>query len=215
MQGDPELEYPFAVGVSATHFALTSWFTGTVQLVDRKTLKTTGVLHGLKAPVDAIPMPDGSVIYAEIATGSVTRASGPKFETKEVIASGLAGPVQMIMGKDGALYVTEAAGKLTRIPLDASAPLRAVAEGLAMPEGVAQTPWGTFIVAESAARRLVEIDIATGTRRTVAENLPIGLEGGPGMPPPYVPTGVAVGSDGTIYMTADRNNALYRIRPQR
>lgn len=215
MQRDPELDYPFAVGLSATHFALASWFTGSVQLVDRKTLKTTAVLHGLKAPVDAIPMPDGSVIYAELATGSVTRASGPKFETKEVIASGLVGPVQMIMGKDGALYVTEAAGKLTRIPLDASAPVRAVAEGLAMPEGVAQTPWGTFIVAESAARRLVEIDIATNTRRTVAENLPIGLEGGPGMPPPYVPTGVTVGSDGTIYMTADRNNALYRIRPQR
>jgi len=215
MQRDPELEYPFAVGLSPTHFALTSWFTGTVQLVDRKTLKTTGVLHGLKGPVDAIPMADGSVIYAEIATGSVTRAKGPKFEDREVLASGLGGPVQMIVGRDGALYVTEAAGKLTRIPLDASAPLRPVAEGLAMPEGVAQTPWGTFIVAESAARRLVEIDPASGSRRTVAENLPIGLEPGPGMPPPYVPTGVAVGSDGTIYMTADRNNALYRIRPQR
>lgn len=215
MQRDPELEYPFAVGLSPTHFALASWFTGTVQLVDRKTLKTTAVIHGLKAPYDAIPMPDGSVIYAEIATGSITRASGPKFEQKEVIASGLGGPVQMILGKDGALYVTEAAGKLTRIPLDASAPLRAVAEGLALPEGVAQTPWGSFIVAESAARRLVEIDPVAGTRRTVAEGLPIGLEGGPGMPPPYVPTGVAVGNDGTIYVTADRNNALYRIRPQR
>lgn len=215
MQRDPELEYPFAVGLSPTHFALTSWFTGTVQLVDRKTLKTTGTLHGLKGPVDAIPMADGSVIYAEIATGSVTRAKGPKFEDREVLASGLGGPVQMIVGRDGALYVTEAAGKLTRIPLDASAPLRPVAEGLAMPEGVAQTPWGTFIVAESAARRLVEIDPVSGSRRTVAENLPIGLEAGPGMPPPYVPTGVAVGSDGTIYMTADRNNALYRIRPQR
>jgi streptogramin lyase len=215
MQRDPDLDYPFSVGLSPTRFALSSWFEGTVQLIDRKTLKTTGVLHGLKAPYDAIPMPDGSVIYAEIATGSVTRASGPKFENKEVIASGLGGPVQMIIGKDGALYVTEAAGKLTRIPLDASAPLRAIAEGLAMPEGVAQTPWGSFIVAETAARRLVEIDPASGTRRTVAEGLPIGLEGGPGMPPPYVPTGVAVGSDGTIYMTADRNNALYRIRPQR
>ncbi|MDM0033254.1 hypothetical protein QTI33_14060 [Variovorax sp. J22P271] len=215
MQRDPALEYPFAVGLSATHFALTSWFTSTVQLVDRKTLKTTGMLHGLKAPVDAIPMADGSVVYAELATGSVTRASGPKFEDRQVLASGLGGPVQMILGRDGALYVTEAAGKLTRIPLDASAPLRPVAEGLAMPEGVAQTPWGSFIVAETAARRLVEIDPVGGTRRTVADNLPIGLEPGPGMPPPYVPTGVAVGSDGTIYMTADRNNALYRIRPQR
>jgi len=169
----------------------------------------------LKAPFDALPMADGSVIYAEIATGSITRARGAKFADKQVLASGLSGPVQMIIGQDGALYVTEAAGKLTRIPLDASAPLRAIAEGLALPEGLAQTPWGSFIVAESAARRLVEIDPANGSRRTVAENLPIGLAAGPGLPPPYVVTGVAVGGDGSIYVAADRNNAIYRIRPQR
>jgi len=214
MQRDPELDYPFAVGLSPRLFALTSWFTGSVQLVDRQTLKTVDTLHGLKAPFDAIPMPDGSVIYAEIATGSITRASGPKFAEKSVLASGLNGPVQMIVGQDGALYVTEAAGKLLRIPLDASAPLRTVADGLALPEGVAQTPWGSFVVAESAARRLVEI-APDGTRRTVAENLPIGVAPGPGLPPPYVVTGVAVGRDGTIYMAADRNNAIYLIRPVR
>lgn len=215
MQRDPELDYPFAVGLSARLFALTSWFTGTVQLVDRQTLKTVETIHGLKAPFDAIPMADGSVVYAELATGSITRASGPKFAEKLVLASGLNGPVQMIVGHDGALYVTEAAGKLLRIPLDASAPLRTIADGLALPEGVAQTPWGSFIVAESAARRLVEIDPANGSRRTVAENLPIGLAPGPGLPPPYVVTGVAVGSDGTVYMGADRNNAIYRIRAVR
>ncbi|RUR68197.1 hypothetical protein EJP67_14140 [Variovorax guangxiensis] len=214
MQRDPELDYPFAVGLSPKLFALSSWFTGTVQLVDRQTLKTVETIHGLKAPFDAIPMPDGSVIYAEIATGSITRASGPKFAQKSVLASGLNGPVQMIVGQDGALYVTEAAGRLLRIPLDASAPLRAVAEGLALPEGLAQTPWGSFIVAESAARRLVEI-APDGSGRTVAENLPIGLAPGPGLPPPYVVTGVAVGRDGSIYMAADRNNAIYRIRPVR
>jgi streptogramin lyase len=214
MQRDPELDYPFAVGLSPKLFALSSWFTGTVQLVDRQTLKTVETIHGLKAPFDAIPMPDGSVIYAEIATGSITRASGPKFAQKSVLASGLNGPVQMVVGQDGALYVTEAAGRLLRIPLDASAPLRAVAEGLALPEGLAQTPWGSFIVAESAARRLVEI-APDGSRRTVAENLPIGLAPGPGLPPPYVVTGVAVGRDGSIYMAADRNNAIYRIRPVR
>ena len=214
MQRDPELDYPFAVGLSPKLFALSSWFTGTVQLVDRQTLKTVETIHGLKAPFDAIPMPDGSVIYAEIATGSITRASGPKFAQKSVLASGLNGPVQMIVGQDGALYVTEAAGRLLRIPLDASSPLRAVAEGLALPEGVAQTPWGSFVVAESAARRLVEI-APDGSRRTVAENLPIGVPAGPGLPPPYVVTGVAVGGDGTIYMAADRNNAIYRIRPVR
>ena len=213
MQRDPELDYPFAVGLSPRLFALTSWFTGSVQLVDRQTLKTVETIHGLKAPFDALPMPDGSVIYAELATGSITRASGLKFAEKSVLASGLNGPVQLVVGQDGALYVTEAAGKLLRIPLDASAPLRTVADGLALPEGLAQTPWGSFIVAESAARRLVEIDPATGTRRTVAENLPIGLAAGPGLPPPYVVTGVAVGRDGTVYVAADRNNSIYRIRP--
>ena len=209
-----DLEYPFAVGLSASHFALTSWFTGTVQLVERSTLKTSAVLHGLKAPYDAIPMSDGSVIYLEIATGNITRASGDKFADKKIIAQGLAGPVQMVLGKDGALYVTEAAGKLTRVSL-ADGVKTTVAEGLALPEGLAQTPWGSFIVAESAAQRLVEIDPANGTRRTVADKLPIGLHGGPGMPPPYVVTGVAVGVDGSIYMSADLNNAIYRIRPQR
>ena len=80
---------------------------------------------------------------------------------------------------------------------------------------MAQTPWGTFIVAESAAGRLTEIDPASGARRSVAENLPIGLAAGPGMPPPYVVTGVAVATDGTVYFSADKNNAVYRVRPQR
>lgn len=209
-----DMEYPFAVGVSARHFALTSWFTGSVQLVDRATRKTTAWLHGLKAPMDAIPLADGSIVYAEIATGRITRASGDKFATREVVADGLAGPVQMVLGQDGALYVTEAAGKLTRVDLTTGA-RRTVADGLALPEGLAQTPWGSFIVAESAAQRLVEINPADGSRRTVADQLPIGMAGGPGMPPPYVVTGVAVGLDGTVYMTADRNNALYRIRARR
>ncbi|RYF81914.1 MAG: hypothetical protein EOO29_08945 [Comamonadaceae bacterium] len=214
MQREPELEYPFAVGLSKTQFALSSWFTGTVQLVDRATRKTTSIIHGLKAPYDAIPMDDGSVIVAEIGTGSVTRASGPKHEQRQVLASGIQGPVQMVLGADGAIYVTEAAGRLLRVPLAGGAPA-VVAQGLQMPEGLAQTPWGSFIVAEVGAQRLVEINPVDGSRRTIADKLPIGLAAGPGLPPPYVPTGVAVGADGHVYLSADRNNAIYRIRPAR
>ena len=209
-----DLEYPFAVGLSAKQFALSSWFTGSVQVVDRATRKTTAVIHGLKAPMDALFLDDGSLVFAEIATGEVTHASGADFKERKVIAKSLAGPVQMILGKDGALYVTEAAGNLTRISL-ADGSKTVVADKLVLPEGLAQTPWGTIVVAEAAARRLVEINVADGSRRTVAENLPIGLEAGPGLPPPNVPTGVAVGADGVIYMSADRNNAIYKIRPQR
>ncbi len=207
-----ELEYPFSVGLSATQFALTSWFTGSVQIVDRATQKTVKMLHGLKAPMDAQFLNDGSVVYVEIATGTITRASGADFSERKVIAADLAGPVQLLVGQNNDLYVTEAAGKLTRINLvDGSKTV--VADKLALPEGLAFTPWGSIVVAEAAARRLTEIDLATCARRTVAENLPIGLEAGPGLPPPYVATGVAVDADGTVYVSADRNNAIYKIRP--
>ena len=59
---------------------------------------------------------NGSVLYAEIATGTVTCAGGTDYKTTQVVAAGLAGPVQMTLGR-GALYVTEATGKLTRIDL--------------------------------------------------------------------------------------------------
>ncbi len=209
-----DMEYPMTVGLGTRQLALVSWFTGTVQLIDRASLKTATMIHGFKAPYDAIPMDDGSVLVAEIATGNLLRARGADFKDRQVVAGGLAGPVQMVLGRDGAVYLTEAAGNLLRIDLGSGAKT-VVAGQLALPEGLAQTPWGSFIVAESAARRLVEINPVDGTRRTVADNLPIGLEGGPGMPPPYIVTGVAVAEDGTVFVSADRNNAVLKIRPQR
>lgn len=209
-----DMEYPFAVGVASKQIVLSSWFTGSVQVLDRAGWKTAAMLHGLKAPMDAQFLPDGSIAIAEIASGTITRASGAGFKDRSTIASGLAGPVQMVVTRDGALVVTEAAGNLVRVD-PASGAKTVLADKLALPEGVAQTPWGSFVVAEAAARKLTEIDPTSGTRRTVAENLPIGLEAGPGLPPPYVPTGVAVDAAGTVYFSADRNNAIYRVRPQR
>lgn len=209
-----DIEYPFAVGVSSKHIALASWFTGWVQVMDRATRKTIANLHGWKAPYDVIALEDGSLLVAEIATGSIIQASGADFATRRTVTTGLAGPVQMTLGRDGAIYVTEAAGKLTRVALADGAKTE-VASGLALPEGVAQTPWGSFIVAEAAAGKLTEIDPASGQRRTVADKLPIGLSMSPGLPPPGVATGVAVDAQGNVYFSADRNNALYRVRPQR
>ena len=215
MHGDGVvMEYPFAVGVSDKQVTLASWFTGSVQVLDRASSKTLAMTHGWKAPYDALPLADGSVLVAELATGSVTQASGADFKSRKVVASGLAGPVQMTLGRDGNLYVTEAAGNLVRVSL-ADGSKQVVVGGLALPQGVAQTPWGTFIIAEGAAARISEYDPVTKKLRTVADKLPIGLSGGPGMPPPYVATGVDVAADGTIYFSANRNNAIYRIRPVR
>jgi sugar lactone lactonase YvrE len=205
-----DLEYPFAIGISEKHLLLTSWFTSTLQVIDRTTMKTVAELHGFKAPTDAVELADGSVLVSEIGTGSLLRLSGEGYKDRAVVVQGLEGPVQMITGKDGNIYVTEAAGKLVRInSKDWSKTV--VADGLKLPEGVAETPNGRFVVAEAAARQLTEIDPVNGTRRVIAGDLPIGFEAGPGLPPSYVPTGVAIDARGNVYFGADRNNAIYRI----
>lgn len=205
-----DLEYPFSIGLSEKYLMLTSWFTSSLQVIDRATMKTVAEVQALKAPTDAVELPDGSIVVSEIATGSLIRVSGAGFKERSAVVQGLAGPVQMIVSRDGNIYVTEAAGNLIRInPKDWSKTL--VAEGLGMPEGLAETPNGRFVVAETAARQLIEIDPVTKLRRVVASDLPIGFEAGPGLPPSYVPTGVAIDAAGTIYFSADRNNAIYRI----
>jgi len=209
------LEYPSGVGVGGNTIALSSWATGTVQLLDRATRTQRELLKGFKAPMDVIVRDDGSLLIAEIGTGSILRTSGDHHQERSVLAKDLEGPTQMVIGKDGALYVVEAAGRLTRIDL-ATGAKQVVADGLALPDGVAQTPWGTFIVAESATRRLTELDLAAGSRREVAHDLPIGFDPKrPGVPPPFLPSGVAIAPDGTIYLSADQNQSILRIRPAR
>ncbi len=80
-----------------------------------------------------------------------------------------------------------------------------------MPEGLAQTTEGNWIVAETAAAQLVEINPVSGEKKVIATDLPIGFPAGPGMPPSGVPTGVAVDARGNIYFGSDINNGLYRI----
>jgi hypothetical protein len=43
------LEYPMSATAKGDDVLLSSWFTGTVQVIDRKTGKTTEMLHGFKA----------------------------------------------------------------------------------------------------------------------------------------------------------------------
>jgi streptogramin lyase len=138
--------------------------------------------------------------------------SGADLHDKKQVVTGLQGPTQMIVGKDGAVYITELSGRLLRVDTSDWSQ-KTIAEGLAGPEGLAQTPSGKFIVAETVKRQLTEVDPANGNKRVIATDLPIGFEAGPGLPPAYLTTGVAVAADGTVYFSADRDNGIYKIKP--
>jgi streptogramin lyase len=179
-------------------------------VIDRKTGKTTEMLHDFKAPHDAIKLGDGSILVNELGSKSLIRASGEHGKDRNVLIGGLEGPVGLVSGANGDVYVTEAfAGQLSRVASNGEKTV--IAKDLKMPEGIALTPDGKLIVAEVGAKRIVEIDPQTGKLTEIAGNLPIGLAGAPGGLPTNIPTGVGVGATGVIYFSSDIENAIYKI----
>jgi sugar lactone lactonase YvrE len=201
------LEYPMSATAKGDEVILSSWFTGTVQVIDRKTGATREMLHGFKSPHDAIRVADGSLLVSEFGSKSLVRASG---EDRTALIGGLQGPVGLVGGPEGEVYVTEAlSGQISKV--ESNGEKTVIAKDLKMPEGIALTPSGKLIVAEVGAKRIVEIDPQTGNVSEIAANLPIGLPATPGGLPTNIPTGVGVGASGVIYFSSDIENALYKI----
>ena len=204
------LEYPMSATARGDEVILSSWFTGTVQVIDRKTGATREMMHDFKAPHDAIRLADGSILVSELGSKSLIRAGGEHGKDRNVLIGGLEGPVGLVGGAKGDVYVTEAfAGQLSRIGSNGEKTV--IAKDLKMPEGIALTPDGKLIVAEVGAKRIVEIDPQTGKLTEIAGNLPIGLVGAPGGLPTNIPTGVGVGASGVIYFSSDIENAIYKV----
>src|SRR6266851_3904579 len=204
------LEYPMSATAKGDEVILSSWFTGTVQVIDRKTGATREMMHDFKAPHDAIRLGDGSFLVNELGNKSLVRASGEHGKDRTVLSGGLEGPVGLVGGSKGDVYVTEAfAGQVSKV--ESNGEKTVIAKDLKMPEGIALAPDGKLIVAEVGAKRIVEIDPQNGNVTEIAGNLPIGLAAAPGGLPTNIPTGVGVGASGTIYFSSDVENAIYKV----
>ena len=204
------LEYPMSATAKGDDVLLSSWFTGTVQVVDRKTGTTKEMMHDFKAPHDAIRLADGSILVNELGSKSLIRASGEHGKDRTVLIGGLEGPVGLVGGPNGDVYVTEAfAGQVSKVKSNGEKAV--LAKDLKMPEGIALAPDGKLVVAEVGAKRIVELDPQTGKLSEIAGNLPIGLVGAPGGLPTNIPTGVGVGATGTIYFSSNIENAIYKV----
>ena len=204
--------YPIGISVGPNNVLLTSWFSNTVEKVDRKTGKLVATLGEFAAPVDAVEFADGTMYVAELASGNLVKVSADGKERSTVMKE-LRGPVAMVHGAGPLIYVTEiSAGVVTEIDV-AAGTRRVVADNLTGPEGIDLGPDGKLYVAEVGQKRVVAIDPATGAKTVIASNLDIGLAPFPGGPPALVPTGVAVGRTGIVYVSADIRNSLYKLTP--
>jgi gluconolactonase len=105
------------------------------------------VAEGLQYPEGPIAMPDGALIIAESARGTITRVWDGK---SEIVADLGGGPTGAALGPDGALYVCNNAGSEWRKE-----------NGLLYPVGVSQ---------DYSGGRIERVDLATGKVERVLEH---------------------------------------------
>ncbi len=174
----------------------------------------------------------GVVVAAEQGTGRVVSVD-PSGRV-EVLASGLDTPVGVTVTRGGDVLVAESgAGRVVRVTATGTEP---VVEGLERPQGLlitggqersdsGQAYGDLLLVVDAGAQSVVECDLSTGARTTIAAGLPIGPPPGVvpkplrGMPPfsgPQGPfAGIAAGLDGTLYVSADGDGSVLTLSRRR
>ncbi|KUI24018.1 gluconolaconase [Mycobacterium sp. IS-1742] len=161
--------------------------------------------------------PGGAAVFAELGTGRVHSVHDG---TVQLLASDLREPVGVAIAPDGSPLVAESgAGRVVRL---AGTQVVTVVDGLQRPQGML-VDRGVLYIVDAGAKDVVAVDLDSGDRRTIASALPVGpppgVEPKPlrGMPPfsgPQGPfAGIAMGRDGTLFVSADGDGSVLALRP--
>lgn len=161
--------------------------------------------------------PGGAVIFAESGAGRVLSVSAGKVE---VLASDLRQPLGVAITADGSCLVSESgAGRVVRLVRGG---VETMLDGMQAPHGILVRGDRLYVV-DALAKQLVEYNMASGVRRTIAHGLPVGAPAGVtpkflgaigDMSGPMGPfSGITCGPDGTLYISADADGSILALRP--
>jgi len=161
--------------------------------------------------------PGGAVVFAELGTGRVLSVRSGNVE---VLATDLAQPMGVAVGPDGTCLVAESgAGKVVKL---SGGRAQTVLDGLQRPQGILLRN-GLLYVVDAAAKELIEYNMASGARRTIASHLPVGaptgvtpkfLRGIGGFCGPMGPfAGITAGTDGTLFISGDAEGSVLALHP--
>ncbi|AUX48086.1 gluconolaconase [Sorangium cellulosum] len=210
--GVSDLHGPATVFADGSTLISTSWFASVVQIYDPATATVLDTYSDFVSPLNAVRL-EGDLVVAELGAGPgaarVVRETGggPVTLAPMTVPSGLA-----VSGGD--LWAADwATGEVLQVVSGGAAlsPPLVVADGLDQPEGMAVDLDGTLLVVESGRRRLLRVDPSTGDTSVVKKHLEVGLDAVSGTVPTYAMSSVAVGPSGTIYVSGDEGNVLYRF----
>lgn len=197
------LKFPSSVSVGPSHVVLTGEGLGVVQLFDRKGGHVRDI-GDFSQPSAAIELADGSLLVAEPVAGRLLKVTG---DDRRTIADHLDHPAALVDAGDGSVLVAESgSGKLLRVVL-ADGAVTTLATGLGGCRAIAVAGKERAFVLDATGGRLLSVDIGDGQATRIAGGLPVGY-----LNKPYARSGgIAAGADGSIYVAADVENAIYRI----
>jgi len=176
------------------------------------------IAEGFEQPYGVAIAPGGTVVFADRGTGRVLSLEGGK--TTE-LASGLKQPTGVAVASDGTCFVAETgAGRVVKLSRGKA---EMVVDGLKRPEGIALRG-SVLYVLDVGSRELIEYDVTSKKRRSLASHLPVGAPAGvtPIVMSPFKPlcgsmgpfAGLAAGADGTLYFSGDAEGSVLALRPQ-
>jgi streptogramin lyase len=200
-----------AAAVNADVIVLSDVSRARVYMVDRTTNQTVHKWKNIDTPYGLVLTASGEPIVAEYASGTLIQLSTTDRTSRQIIATGLDGPVGLAWAGPDALYVSETrSGAITRIDINTGAKVL-VTGGLDRPEGLTVLADGHLTVVEVGARRVIEIDPDHGTRVVLADALPVGAVTPLHPAPVHTPSGIAAGSDGSLYVSSDEDHSILRL----
>jgi sugar lactone lactonase YvrE len=188
--------------------------TGQVVRYDLGRAEHVVLASGLEELYGVAVAPGGVIVAADLGAGRVVGVDGGEVEE---LARGLNKPLGVAIGADGACFVSESgAGRIVKL---GGGRAETVLDGLQTPQGLLARD-GRLYVVDAGAKALIEHDLATGARRTLAADLPIGAP--PGVTPkplrglfgklgPFA--GIAAGPAGALYISADADGSVLALRP--
>ena len=172
-------------------------------------------VEGFNEAVDALAYGD-DILVSEYGSGSVLRLDPDAPDSRTAVASGIAEPAGLAV-HGGDVYLADRSGTVLQILDDGEtlSPPRPVAIGLSAPEGIAAADDGSLYVVEVEGGRVTRVDAESGAATAVADGLALS---GPerralgGTTSVGELAGIAVG-DGVLFVSAYRDNRVYRIAP--